>query len=188
MKNCGIIAAFLVSPLIFIIVYDVITRKFPVVREFTTSVGLYDYITPTKLQEMQWHLHGAIFLLCFGYCYLKNAHVRVDVFRDAVTVRKKAVIELLGIILLSTPFLVLLIYFGFGFVSTSYTQGESSSALTGLSHRWIMKSILVFGIFIFLLATFSTAIRLLLLLFGNEDVRQTAKEQLGLLLDAEGEG
>ena len=32
----------------------------------------------TKLQELEWHFHAAIFSLWMGYCYTVNAHPRVE--------------------------------------------------------------------------------------------------------------
>ena len=34
----------------------------------------------TRLQELEWQLHTVLFTMWLGYAYLKNAHVRIDVF------------------------------------------------------------------------------------------------------------
>ena len=49
----------------------------------------------------------------------------------------------------------MIIYYGFDFVSRSYNLNEVSSALTGLSHRWIIKSFIPIGMLILFLAGFS---------------------------------
>ena len=46
--------------------FDVVARKFGVQLPYT------------KLQELEWHFHAAIFSLWMGYCYTINAHPRVD--------------------------------------------------------------------------------------------------------------
>ena len=65
----GKIGSWLAIPLIFIIIFDIITRRFFILGS-------------TKLQEMEWHLHTALFLLVIGYAYLKNAHVRIEIVRE----------------------------------------------------------------------------------------------------------
>ena len=58
-KFFGKIGAWLSIPLIFIIIFDIITRRFFILGS-------------TKIQEMEWHLHTAIFLSCFRICILKK--------------------------------------------------------------------------------------------------------------------
>ena len=53
----------------------------------------------TKLQELEWHFHAAIFSLWMGYGYVINAHPRVDSFTEKLTLRRKAWIELVGCLL-----------------------------------------------------------------------------------------
>ena len=53
-KFSGKVGAWLSLPLIFIIIFDVITRRFFILGS-------------TKLQELEWHLHTAIFLLTLGF-------------------------------------------------------------------------------------------------------------------------
>ena len=59
-KFFGKIGAWLSIPLIFIIIFDIITRRFFILGS-------------TKIQEMEWHLHTAIFLLALGFAYVKNS-------------------------------------------------------------------------------------------------------------------
>jgi TRAP-type mannitol/chloroaromatic compound transport system permease small subunit len=50
----------------------------------------------TKLQELEWHFHAALFSLWMGYGYTINAHPRVDSFTESLSLRRKAWIELSG--------------------------------------------------------------------------------------------
>src|SRR5512145_576721 len=50
----------------------------------------------TKLQELEWHFHAALFALWMGYGYTVNAHPRVDSFTENLELRQKAWIELAG--------------------------------------------------------------------------------------------
>ena len=44
----------------------------------------------TKFQELEWHLHTAVFSAWMGYNYLINAHPRVDSYTEHFSYRKKA--------------------------------------------------------------------------------------------------
>ena len=145
-KFFGKIGAWLSMPLIFIIIFDIITRRFFILGS-------------TKLQEMEWHLHTAIFLLCLGFAYIKNSHVRIEIIREKYSSSLKSIFEILGILLFLIPYTSIIIYYGFDFVNRSFNLNEVSSALTGLSHRWIIKSFIPLGMLILLLAGFSILIK-----------------------------
>jgi TRAP-type mannitol/chloroaromatic compound transport system permease small subunit len=156
----GKIGSWLAIPLISIIIFDIITRRFFVLGS-------------TKLQEMEWHLHASLFLLVLGYAYLKDAHVRIEIVREKYSLKVKAILETFGIIIFLIPYTVLVIYFGIDFVQRSFNVNEVSSALTGLSHRWIIKSFIPIGMLILFLAGFSLLLRNLIFIYavftGNKD-------------------
>ena len=149
----GKLGAWLSLPLIAIIMFDIISRKFFVLGS-------------TKLQEMEWHLHAALFLLALGYAYLKNSHVRIEVIREGFSTKLKAILEVIGVVLFILPYTGLIIWFGIDFVSRSYGMNEVSSALTGLSHRWIIKSFVPMGMAFLWLAGISVLLRNISYLIG----------------------
>ena len=142
----GKIGAWLAIPLIGIIIFDIISRRFFVLGS-------------TKLQEMEWHLHAALFLLALGYAYLKNSHVRIEVIRESFSTKLKSILEILGVLIFVLPYTGLIIYFGLDFVSRSYQINEVSAALTGLSHRWIIKSFIPMGMAFLWLSGISVLLR-----------------------------
>ena len=135
----GKIGSWLAIPLIFIIIFDIVTRRFFILGS-------------TKLQEMEWHLHTALFLLVLGYAYLKDSHVRIEIVREKYSMLIKSIFETLGILVFLIPYTILVIYYGIDFVIRSFNLNEVSSALTGLSHRWIIKFFIPFGMFLLFLA------------------------------------
>ena len=149
----GKLGSWLSIPLITIIIFDIITRRFFVLGS-------------TKLQEMEWHLHTSLFLLVLGYAYLKDAHVRIEIVREKYSVKVKAVLETLGIMIFLIPYTLLVIYFGIDFVQRSFSLNEVSSALTGLSHRWIIKSFIPIGMFLLFLAGVSLFLKNLIYIFA----------------------
>lgn len=161
----GMIGAWLSLPLIAIIIFDIVTRRFLVLGS-------------TKLQEMEWHLHSALFLLALGFGYLHNAHVRIEVVRERFPQVVKARLEVLGVALFLIPYSALVIYFGLDFAQRSFALNEVSSALTGLSHRWIIKSFVPLGMILLLLAGIAVLARNLAYLVLVEAGRLDAAREL----------
>ncbi|WP_417695338.1 TRAP transporter small permease subunit [Roseibium sp.] len=127
-KLCG----WLLLVLAAVILYDVVGRRF-------FSTGSF------KLQELEWHIHGTIAVLCFGWTYLANAHVRIDIFSSNMQQNTRLWLEIAAIAAFLIPFMLLLTWFGYDFVLRSFLRGESSPGGVGLSHRWIIKSMIPLG-------------------------------------------
>ena len=128
---------------------------------------------------MEWHLHAALFLLALGYAYVKNSHVRIEVIREGFSTKLKSILEVIGVLFFILPYTALIVYFGFDFVSRSFALNEVSSALTGLSHRWIIKAFVPMGMAFLWLAGISVLLRNLAYLIGlnknNELIIETSK-------------
>ena len=118
-----------------------------------------------EFEEIQWHLYSLGFLVGLSFAYSGDNHVRVDVLHERLSPRRKAWIELYGILLLLLPFLVLIIVFSLPFVADSFRFSEISQAPGGLPYRWVIKAVLPFGFFLLLLATLSRLSRVWTFLF-----------------------
>jgi TRAP-type mannitol/chloroaromatic compound transport system permease small subunit len=136
--------------------FDVVARKF----------GLQ--LPYTKLQELEWHFHAAIFSLWMGYCYTINAHPRVDSFTERMTHRGRAWIELAGCLAFALPYIALVAYNSLGFVESSYLMKEQSDSTVGLTHRWIIKGVYAAGLWLVLLGIVSVLLRVIVFLFGGK--------------------
>lgn len=177
----GRVGSWLIIPLILIIVYDVVTRKIIFIQQFVMNSWLYDFLSPTKLQEMEWHLHAVIFLLAYGLAYLNGTHVRVDIWRERQSERRRGWLELIALLVLAIPYCGVLIYQSWFFVEKSFLQGEGSPAMTGLPHRWIIKSFLLIGAALLMASLLSTLMRLAVYLFGSSTLRQEALRRLDMV-------
>jgi len=122
----------------------------------------------TKLQELEWHFHAAIFSLWMGYCYTINAHPRVDSFTENLSYRQRAWIELGGCLVLALPYVALVAYYSIDFVARSYSLGEQSDSTVGLTHRWIIKGIYAAGLWLVVLGILSVLLRVVVFLFGGK--------------------
>lgn len=159
-------ACWLILPMILVTVWDVVSRKSPALREWGLSLtgGLAH---STILQELEWHLHTALFALCLGYAYVKNAHVRVDLILERLAPRARAWIEFVGCILFLLPYTGLVIWFAVDFAWTSWVNAEASVSLIGIPHRWVIKSVLLLGLVLAFLAGLAVLLRLIAYLFGR---------------------
>jgi TRAP-type mannitol/chloroaromatic compound transport system permease small subunit len=155
LERIALAAGWLLIVLMTVTCVDVICRKLSIPIPYT------------KFQEMEWHLHAAIFALWMGYCYVINAHPRVDSYTEALPFRRRAWIELVGCLLFALPYMAVILYFGLDFLQISYWQGEGSENVAGLHYRWAIKGVFVFGLLLVFIAIVSVILRLLVYLFGK---------------------
>jgi TRAP-type mannitol/chloroaromatic compound transport system permease small subunit len=171
--------AWFIVPLVLVTVLDVVARKLTFRAANGDVYGLQiwlktyisRYFESTLLQELEWHLHTALFALVLGFGTIYNTHVRVDLVRDHVSFRKKIWIEFLGVSCFMIPYLLLVIWFASGWVVGSYNVGEISASTVGLSHRWIIKGVLVFGLVVAAAAGFAVWFQVVLLMWGSRPKR-----------------
>jgi len=121
----------------------------------------------TKLQELEWHFHAALFSLWMGYGYTINAHPRVDSYTEKLTLRGKAWIELVGCLLFALPYCALVAYHSLDFVASAYLLSEQSDSTVGLRYRWLIKGIYAVGLWLVVLGILSVLARLIAFLFGK---------------------
>ena len=161
----GRAATWIALALMIVIIFDVVSRRFFVLGS-------------TKLQELEWHLHTVLFIFCLGYAFLANAHVRIDLFRSRIPKRLQSWVELTGCLCFVIPYCGILLYNGIGFAVESYISNEVSSAGTGLSDRWIIKSALAAGLGMLMLTGISVALRQFIVLFGSAEAEAAIAQSL----------
>ena len=157
----GSLVAWLSLLLISVIVFDVITRRFLVLGS-------------TKLQELEWHLHAVLFLLCIGWGYLRDTHVRIEIVHERLPRKAQLWIELLGCLFFLIPYCLIVFYHGIDWWEKSWALGEMSDSATGLPHRWIVKAFLPLGIVLIFLAAVSVFLRKFVELFGSPALSESA--------------
>lgn len=108
------------------------------------------------MQELEWHLFSVVFLVAIPYAMFKDGHVRVDIIYDKLSVKKQAIINIVGLLIFVIPFSLLIAFGSIDFVMEAFRTIEISGDPGGLTHRWIIKA-LVPGSF-FLLACFTIGV------------------------------
>lgn len=167
---CGRWGALFILPLIGVTIIDVTIRKMVWIQIWLVE-NVSHIFESTLLQEMEWHFHTALFVLVLGYGSIHNSHVRVDLVREHLPYKKKALLELLGCSFFMIPYLLVVIYFAIYFAYESFAVSEISASTVGLSHRWIIKSVLVVGLCVAAIAGFAIWLQAVLVLFGPKELR-----------------
>jgi len=171
--------AWLVLPVVIITCIDVVGRKLAYEDDIGRIHSLQQWLSgtisrvfeSTVLQELEWHFHAALFALVLGYGVIYNTHVRIDLIRDNLEFRKKAWLELLGLTFFMLPYCAVVIWFAIDYVIGSYTVGESSASTVGLTHRWIIKTVLVIGLAVAMLSGIAAWLQVATILWGAQGVR-----------------
>jgi TRAP-type mannitol/chloroaromatic compound transport system permease small subunit len=162
--------SWLILPLVLITVFDVTARKLIWIQIWLVE-HLGRIFESTLLQELEWHFHTALFALVLGYGYIYNTHVRVDLVRETLSFRKKAWLEFLGLTFFLIPYCAIVIYFAWIYAYDSWAIGEISASQVGLAHRWIIKSILVFGLVVAVISGVAVWLQVAIVLWGPQDIR-----------------
>ena len=148
-------AAWLLLPLLAINrTFDIVARQF--------------IITPANfVQVLEWRAFLFLVLLSFGYAYLRNVHIRVDVIRVHLTPEKQAWSEIGGFFLAVIPVCIVIGYYGADYAIMSYGQGEREAIFLGRPLQWVVKGMLPFGILLLFLAGGTICVRNVLFLLGR---------------------
>lgn len=166
----GRIGSWFILPLILITVFDVTARKLVWIQIWLVE-NFGRIFESTLLQELEWHSHTVLFALVLGYGYIWNTHVRVDLVREHLSFRKKAWIEFIGLTIFLIPYISIVIWFAAEYAYESWKVGEISASQVGLTNRWIIKTILAFGLLVALLAGVAVWLQIAIALWGPQNVR-----------------
>lgn len=97
------------------------------------------------LQESVVWMHACVFMVGAAYTLQQEEHVRVDIFYRAMTQKRRAWVDLTGVIVFLLPLCAFLCWAAFDFVLVSWRLHEASRESGGLPYPLIslLKSILI---------------------------------------------
>lgn len=138
---------------------------------FTVVVQRYFFhVSVLWMQDLYVWLSGAMFTGVAGFALLRQDHVRVDIFYRPASIRRKAISDLLGVLLFLIPFMIIVWVYALPAVRRSWGFYEASSNIGGMPGLFILKSfILVFAVLV-ALQGIAMASRSILVLAGKEDL------------------
>jgi TRAP-type mannitol/chloroaromatic compound transport system permease small subunit len=122
------------------------------------------------MQDLYVWLNGAMFMAVAGYTLLVDGHVRVDIFYRPANIRRKALLDLVGVLLFLLPFCAVVWIWGFDYVQRSWNLREASANPGGMPGLFVLKSFLLIFVVLVALQGLSMASRSLLVLKGRDDL------------------
>jgi len=97
------------------------------------------------LQESLTWMHAAVFMLGAAYTLQQEEHVRVDIFYRKMSDKRRAWVNLLGVLIFVFPMCAFFVYESIDYVAASWTIREVSRNSGGLPYPFLplLKSVLM---------------------------------------------
>ncbi|MFQ3622324.1 MAG: TRAP transporter small permease subunit [Acetobacteraceae bacterium] len=129
-----------------------------------------------QLQESVVYTHATLFMLGIAYTMLHEGHVRVDILYADWPPRRRAWIDLVGVLAAVLPFALLVLWTCWPFVAASWRIREGAIAYGGLPFQYLLKSLIPAMAVLLLLQAVAHACRCALTIAGRRaDHRATAE-------------
>jgi len=155
--------SYLILALIFIMVYEVVSR--------------YLFNAPTKwAYDLSYMVGGTGMLLGAGYSMLHNVHVRVDIIYEKLSMRRKRIIDTIGTIVFALPMIAIMTQDAWEEAYRVFVQGTRSDYGIWMPVLWPYRTGMAVAFVFFLIAAISFLIKNLLSLKTGEDLMGKAEE------------
>jgi TRAP-type mannitol/chloroaromatic compound transport system permease small subunit len=170
----GWICVFAMLLMIVNVFIDVFVRY--VVVDAFKAVDLYlwydknlSWLGGVGMQELEWHWFSVMFLLGLSYTLREDGHVRVDVFYDNFSRRTQAWINILGTLIFTIPFCILVVHFSWDFFVESYMNQENRGDPGSLPRLWPVKFFLPVSFALLILSAIAVILKESLVLTDSSE-------------------
>lgn len=142
----GGVSAWLVVPLMLVVIYEVAMRKF--------------FNAPTQWgYDVCWMLFAAQFLLGGGFTHLRKGHIRIDIIYGILSERAKLLYDLWINIIIIIPPTILLTWAGIEFAAEAWESAEKLSTTNWFFPAGPPKTLIPIGFFLLALQCLAEIIR-----------------------------
>jgi TRAP-type mannitol/chloroaromatic compound transport system permease small subunit len=156
--HLGILAAWIVLPLIFATVYEVSSR--------------YLFNAPTLwAYEIGYMATGANFLLGAAFALREGSHIRIDILYSRLSEKRKALIDVLGYLFLFLPVGIWLSYRLGDSALDAFHSNQRSGESAWNPVIWPFRTIFFIGFAVLSLQAIVECIRAMKVLFGHSESR-----------------
>jgi TRAP-type mannitol/chloroaromatic compound transport system permease small subunit len=121
------------------------------------------------LQESVLYFHGLVFMVGSAYTLKHDGHVRVDIFYQHYSERKKAWVNLFGALFLALPICIFIYIVSVDYVILSWQILEQSKEPGGLPFVYINKSMILLFVFTLSMQVLAEAARNLVFILKEGD-------------------
>ena len=120
----------------WIVLFVVLVQFLVVVLRYVAGIG------SIWLSESIIYGHATLFMLAAAWTLRMGGHVRVDVFYAEASPRTKAMIDLIGALLLLLPLMLVLAWLSLPYVARSWAILERSRETSGLPGVFLLKTLI----------------------------------------------
>jgi TRAP-type mannitol/chloroaromatic compound transport system permease small subunit len=142
----GSLSAWLVVPLMLVVLYEV------TMRHFFNSPTVWGY-------DVSWMLFAAQFVLGGAFTHLRNGHIRIDIVYGALSERAKLIYDFLTNLIIIAPPMILFVWAGIIFSAKAYSIDERLSTGTWLFPTGPPKTLIPVGFFLLALQSLAEIVR-----------------------------
>lgn len=155
--NTGKIVALLVVPMIFALIYEVVSR--------------YVFHRPTIWSyDATYMIYGTHYLLGAAYTLRMKGHIRIDLLYMNFSPRGRAAIDVIGYIVIFFPIITILIISGFDMAKEAYQIQETSQFTQWQPILWPFKSVLCLAFILLMLQGIAEFIRSIVMVIRGEEI------------------
>lgn len=159
--NVGVIAAWLVVPLVLATAYEVLSR--------------YLLNAPTVWAfEIGYMMMGSHFLLGAAYTLRQGSHVRVDLIYGSVSPKTRAIIDVVGYLFLILPFMLWLSWGLWDYFETAWVDMETSGHSSWNPVVWPYRLVFFVSILVLTLQIVGEIIKGVQVLTGKSSTERAA--------------
>jgi TRAP-type mannitol/chloroaromatic compound transport system permease small subunit len=142
----GALSAWIVIPLMLLVVYEVFQRHI--------------LNTPTRWgYDVLWMLFSAQFLLGGAFTLLRKGHIRIDIVYGVLSEKTKLIYDIINTLVIILPPAVLLTWAGIVFAGEAWSSGEKLSTTNWFFPAGPSKSLIPIGFFLLALQCVAEVIR-----------------------------
>jgi TRAP-type mannitol/chloroaromatic compound transport system permease small subunit len=137
-EKTGFYSAYLVLPLVAVVVYEVLMR--------------YAFNAPTSWGfEMTTFLYGMHFMLALGDTHRANGHVQIDIFEARLKPKNRTILRIITNLFLFIPTMGLMMIWSIKYAITSWSMFERASSSWSPA-IYPYKTVMAIGFVLFFLA------------------------------------
>jgi len=143
-----------------------------VITQFAVVVLRYGFnVGWIAMQESILFMHALVFLLGSAYTLHHDGHVRVDIFYQKMSLKGRALVDILGTVFLLLPVCVYIGWISWDYVAESWRITEGSREAGGLPGVFLLKSSIILMALLLSLQGISMLLQNLLIFSGasNKD-------------------
>jgi TRAP-type mannitol/chloroaromatic compound transport system permease small subunit len=153
---------------------------FLVLVQFSLVLMRYVFGTGSLfMQESLIYAHAILFMMAAAWTLADDKHVRVDIFYSTASPRRKAAIDLFGVVVFLLPMCWLLWWVGYPYVARSWSVLEGSRETSGIPAIFLLKTFILLFVATLALQGIAMAIRCAIAIVGPSPPPDDSTQRAG---------